>query len=173
MNVRKLDNRWANTDRISCHLGTAVSRIGSFILNLLTSAGGPINSDVMDVHVRLSGKGELSEQIYRQIFEAILDGRLSAGARLPPTRTLAAQLQVSRNTVGAAYERLLAEGVTTGRVGAGTFVSNEQAPPPTGANRRAPAGAVQPREIWRSIAVLPARPRGDAAFDFSHIEGGV
>lgn len=128
---------------------------------------GPIHSHVMDVHVRLSGKGELSEQIYRQIFEAILDGRLPPGKRLPATRALAAQLQVSRNTVGAAYERLLAEGVTTGRVGAGTFVSHERGPTPAGATRRAPAGAVQPREIWRTIAVLPARQRGDVAFDFS------
>ena len=121
----------------------------------------------MDVHVRLSGKGELSEQIYRQIFEAIFDGRLPPGARLPPTRDLAIQLEVSRNTVGAAYERLLAEGVTTGRVGAGTFVAEEQRATPAAVARRAPAGAVQPRDVWRTIPVLPTRQRGDAAFDFS------
>ena len=122
----------------------------------------------MEVHVRLSRRGELAEQIYRQLFDAILDGRLRPGARLPPTRDLAARLDVSRNTVGVAYERLLAEGVTVGRVGAGTFVTDGPVPRPSGgAMRRAPAGAVHPRELWRSIPVLPQHRRGDVAFDFS------
>lgn len=121
----------------------------------------------MDVHVRLSRRGELSEQIYRQLFEAILDGRLRPGERLPPTRELASRLEVSRNTVGVAYDRLLADGVTTGRVGAGTFVAEAPLPRPPGAARRAPAGAVHPREFWRGVPPLPTRRQGDAAFDFS------
>lgn len=121
----------------------------------------------MDVHIRLSRRGELAEQIYRQLFAAIVDGRLRPGARLPPTRELAARLAVSRNTVGVAYERLLGEGVTVGRVGAGTFVTDEPVPATTATMRRAPAGAVHPREFWRSTAALPVRRKGDAAFDFS------
>ncbi|HUU36196.1 MAG TPA: PLP-dependent aminotransferase family protein, partial [Vicinamibacterales bacterium] len=127
----------------------------------------PFHSDRMDVHVRLSHRGELSEQIYRQLLAAIADGRLPRGSRLPATRELAARLAVSRNTVNLAYERLLAEGITEGRVGAGTFVIDAPAPDPAGTFRRAPAGAVHPREFWRSVPVLPQRHRGDAAFDFS------
>jgi len=118
------------------------------------------------MHIHLTRRGVLAEQIYRQVLDAILDGRLRPGERLPPTRALAARLTVSRNTVSVAYDRLLADGVTSGRVGAGTFVTNAPLPP-SGTARRAPAGAVQPREFWRSVPVLPMRRHGDVAFDFS------
>ena len=121
----------------------------------------------MDVHVRLSQRGELSDQIYRQLCDAILDGRLRPGARLPPTRELATRLAVSRNTVGIAYERLVAEGVALGRVGAGTFVTDEPLPRPAGPAPRAPAGAVHPREFWRALPLLPTIGRRTAAFDFN------
>lgn len=65
--------------------------------------------------------------IHRQIFEGlrgfILEGRLSPGAQLPSTRTLAAEVGVSRSTVVSAYSQLLAEGYLEGRVGSGTYVS--------------------------------------------------
>jgi len=65
--------------------------------------------------------------VYRQIAdgirEAALDGRLHAGERLPPTRDLARQLGVNRNTVVAAYETLAAEGRIESHTGRGTFVS--------------------------------------------------
>ncbi len=65
--------------------------------------------------------------IYRQIYEGvrsgILAGRLRAGTRLPSTRTLAAELAVSRTTVVTAFEHLLAEGYLDGRVGSGTYVA--------------------------------------------------
>lgn len=103
----------------------------------------------MDVHVRLTRRGDLSMQIYRQLLEAVLDGRLRPGERLPPTRELARRLDVSRNTVGVAYERLVADGVVAGRAGAGSFVSGE--PLRRAQSRRAPAGAVHPRDVWRDI----------------------
>lgn len=65
----------------------------------------------------------LHTQVFEHIRQAILEGRLSKGARLPPSRQLAQELQVSRNTVVLVYERLLAEGYATGRVGAGTFIA--------------------------------------------------
>ena len=76
----------------------------------------------MDVHVTLKGRGDLTARIYRQSLDTVLDGRLHPGERLPATRELARRLDVSRNTVSLAYERLVAEGVFTSRVGAGTFV---------------------------------------------------
>src|SRR6266545_4695023 len=58
----------------------------------------------VDVQVSLAGRGDLAARIYRQLLDAILDGRLRAGERLPPTRDLARQLEVSRNTVATAYD---------------------------------------------------------------------
>lgn len=58
---------------------------------------------------------------YRQLYEGmrreILSGMLLAGTRLPSTRTLAAELGVSRTTVVTAFDQLLAEGYLEGRVG--------------------------------------------------------
>ena len=116
----------------------------------------------MDVHIRLTRRGDFSIQIYRQILEAVLDGRFRPGERLPATRDLARRLGLSRNTVAVAYERLVAEGVLVGRVGAGSFVSLD--PSAARVSRRsAPAGAVYPRDIWRSLPVLrhPAAMRYD------------
>jgi len=98
----------------------------------------------------------LSARIYRQLLDAILDGRLRPSSRLPPTRDLARRLAVSRNTVAVAYERLIAEGFVSGRVGAGTFVSAQPQPLGRGAQtRHAPAGAgVHPRKLWESMPAL-------------------
>ena len=72
-------------------------------------------------------KGPQSAPLYRQLYEqvrdAVLDGRLEPGHRLPATRVLAAELSCSRNTIVGAFEQLLAEGYLEGQVGAGTFVS--------------------------------------------------
>jgi GntR family transcriptional regulator/MocR family aminotransferase len=84
----------------------------------------------MEVHVSLVGRKDLTGEIYRQLREAILDGRLPPGGRLPPTRELAHRLNVSRTTVTVAYDRLTGEGFITSRVGAGTFVSDNVAGPP-------------------------------------------
>ena len=69
-----------------------------------------------------SGDG-LTRQIYTQLRAAILEGRLRAGDRLPPSRDLARDLGVARLTVATAYEWMVAEGYVYGRVGAGTFVA--------------------------------------------------
>lgn len=66
----------------------------------------------------------LYRQLYFGLREAILDGRLKPGMRLPATRTLAQDLSLSRNTVVTAFDQLLAEGYIEGRTGAGTYVSH-------------------------------------------------
>ncbi|WP_042144301.1 PLP-dependent aminotransferase family protein [Paucisalibacillus sp. EB02] len=65
----------------------------------------------------------LIRQIYQQLRTKILNGELSAGYRLPSTRQLAEELEVSRNVVLEAYDQLLAEGFLEGHQGAGTFVA--------------------------------------------------
>lgn len=90
-----------------------------------------------------SGEG-LTRQIYTQLRAAILDGRLRAGDRLPPSRDLASDLGVARLTVATAYEWLSAEGYVYGRVGAGTFVAvvfAEPSLPATSLAHRAPSSA--------------------------------
>ena len=69
------------------------------------------------------GKSPLQSQLFEQIREAILSGRLAPGTGLPASRTLATELEVSRNTVLGAFERLLAEGYIEGKTGSGTRVS--------------------------------------------------
>jgi GntR family transcriptional regulator / MocR family aminotransferase len=76
----------------------------------------------VDLHIDLVGRHGLADQIYRALRAAILDGQLRAGEVLPPTRELARRLQVSRNTVGVAYDRLMGEGFLVTRIGAGTYV---------------------------------------------------
>ncbi|MBI5879933.1 MAG: PLP-dependent aminotransferase family protein [Chloroflexi bacterium] len=65
----------------------------------------------------------LYRQLYDQLRGAILAGRLRAGVRLPPSRALAAELAVSRNTVVNAFDQLAAEGYIVRRVGSGAYVA--------------------------------------------------
>lgn len=60
----------------------------------------------------------LAEQLYRCFREAVREGLLPSGTKLPSTRRLATSLNVARNTVNTAYELLLAEGIISVRTGA-------------------------------------------------------
>ncbi|HUH41072.1 MAG TPA: PLP-dependent aminotransferase family protein [Castellaniella sp.] len=64
----------------------------------------------------------ISTQICTAIRKMIFSGALSAGERLPSTRTLAADLGVSRTTINHVFERLTEEGLIESRTGAGSFV---------------------------------------------------
>ena len=108
----------------------------------------------MELHVRLEGRGDLARQIYRQIRAAIASGRLKRGDRLPPTRELAQRLDVSRNTVALAFEWLVAEGLLSGRTGAGTFVESD---PAARAGRKPATAKIRHRLIWDDITLLGRR----------------
>jgi GntR family transcriptional regulator/MocR family aminotransferase len=94
----------------------------------------------------------LFRQLYLQMKEAILAGAVQPSARLPATRELSPLLKVSRQTVLAAYEQLMAEGYLEGAVGKGTFVS---ASLPAAARRRPVEQAAPP-------LVRPLSARGEA-----------
>ena len=116
----------------------------------------------MDVHVTLAGPGDHTARIYDQLRRAVLDGRLAAGDRVPPTRELAARLGIARVNVTTAYDRLVAEGFLESRAGSGTFVSAAAA----GAerqHRRARGGQIEPRPLWRGSPVPPPPPPDDPA----------
>ncbi|MHB1058468.1 MAG: MocR-like pyridoxine biosynthesis transcription factor PdxR [Rhodanobacter sp.] len=88
--------------------------------------------------LELDGDGPQYAQLTRAMKAAILDGRMAAGSRLPPTRVLAHELELSRTTVLAAYEQLRAEGFIDARVGSGSYVATLQPGPAL----QAPAQAI-------------------------------
>jgi GntR family transcriptional regulator/MocR family aminotransferase len=95
------------------------------------SRKGPV-----DLLVDLRGRGDLPlhKQLERTLRSAIRDGRLQAGAPLPSSRGLAAELGVSRGVVTMAYDQLAAEGYLETRQGAPVRVARgvrAQAPPPS------------------------------------------
>jgi GntR family transcriptional regulator/MocR family aminotransferase len=66
----------------------------------------------------------LHRQLYEALRRAMLDGKLATSDRLPSSRDLAQDLNLSRNTVVAAINQLSVEGYLTSRVGSGTYVSD-------------------------------------------------
>ena len=67
----------------------------------------------------------LYRQLYEQIALKIRSGEFSHGFRLPATRELAGLLGLNRATVSAAYELLETEGLISGQVGRGSYVTAE------------------------------------------------
>ncbi|MFD5847862.1 MocR-like pyridoxine biosynthesis transcription factor PdxR [Streptomyces chartreusis] len=107
-----------------------------------------------DLHLDLSessGPGGRRAALTRALRDAVRSGRLAPGTRLPPYRSLAADLGVARNTVADAYAELVAEGWLTARQGSGTRVA-ERAEPLRHAERvprKAPPRARGPRHDLR------------------------
>ncbi|MEV7994026.1 PLP-dependent aminotransferase family protein [Streptomyces sp. NPDC086077] len=105
----------------------------------------------VDLHLELDGPGGRRAALIRALRDAVRSGRLAPGTRLPPYRSLAADLGVARNTVADAYAELVAEGWLTARQGSGTRVA-ERAEPLKGGPRvakKAPARARGPRHDLR------------------------
>ncbi|MGH2909271.1 MAG: PLP-dependent aminotransferase family protein [Solirubrobacteraceae bacterium] len=70
------------------------------------------------------GPVALHEQLERALRDAVREGRLRAGARLPSSRSLSAELGISRGVVTAAYDQLVAEGYLQTRQGAPVRVAD-------------------------------------------------
>lgn len=137
----------------------------------------------LPVTVRRDQPGPLHLQIAGQFRDAVRDGRLRSGHRLPSSRELARQLGVSRSVTQSAYDQLHAEGWIAGRVGAGTYVADltplARPTPPPAVHREAPrpllclrAGIpyvdrrpdAEWRRIWRAVGTRPpARGYDDPA----------
>lgn len=106
-------------------------------------------ADFLGLNLSGAPVGSLAARLAEGIREAVLDGSLPVGTRLPPSRTLSDDLGVSRGVVTEAYQRLADEGHVEGRGRAGTIVVSSPVRP-------APA--------------VPARPRGTAGPVFSDLE---
>ncbi|MDH6269590.1 GntR family transcriptional regulator/MocR family aminotransferase [Rhizobium sp. SG_E_25_P2] len=95
----------------------------------------------------------LTLQVRRMIVRAVETGVLGAHARLPSSRQLAADLGIGRNTVTAAYQQLIYEGVLVSRERSGIFAA-------ASADRLAPAPAASAESApdWSSrFAMQPSR----------------
>lgn len=122
-----------------------------------------------------------SKPLYQQVCEsyrqAILDGNLGAGQRVPSTRVLADELGISRIPVLTAYSQLLAEGYFESRVGSGTIVSRSlpgrSALVRSRSRKRAKLNPDR-RPVSKASLILSStstlyRPRGWGAFALSQI----
>jgi GntR family transcriptional regulator / MocR family aminotransferase len=116
---------------------------------------------------------------------AIREQRLAPGQRLPSTRALAYDLGIARGTVVEAYAQLQAEGYITARQGAGTWVADVLAAPPTSAREAAlpdrpprfsfgpglPDLAAFPRAAWTNALRVALRDAPAATLGYGDPRG--
>jgi DNA-binding transcriptional MocR family regulator len=107
----------------------------------------------------------LYQQLHKHFTELIRSGALRRGERLPPTRELAGLLGLNRTTVSAAYERLETDGLITGQVGRGSYVTGREASITAGLDWNAilepgSVSAVQPI-VAGAISFAVSRPSED------------
>ena len=69
-------------------------------------------------------KTPLYQQLYEQLRQQITEELFPKGGKLPPTRELAAEYHLSRNTVIQAYQQLEIEGYIHGTIGSGYYVED-------------------------------------------------
>ena len=100
----------------------------------------------------------LHSQIYNAYREAILNGNFLSGQQVPSSRSLAAELGISRIPVLEAYAQLIAEGYFEARAGSGTYVSSSL-PQQNGARaeNKSSSGRARARNVAGHIAGLPGR----------------
>ncbi|RDK02236.1 PLP-dependent aminotransferase family protein [Paraburkholderia lacunae] len=126
---------------------------------------------------RALGGRKLTQQdlLYESLRRAILDGDIRHGSQLVPTRALAEQLGIARNSVLYAYERLTEEGfITTSRhgsivsmvSGAGASITTARAGAKAPANRLSQRVAGLPRERSNPDDPTPFRPGVPALDEF-------
>ncbi|MBL4907910.1 MAG: PLP-dependent aminotransferase family protein [Sneathiella sp.] len=72
-----------------------------------------------------NSRDPLHRQLFMTLRDAILHGLIKPGTRLPSSRLLASDLNISRNTVLTAFDQLTAEGYISSRVGAGSYISDQ------------------------------------------------
>lgn len=119
-----------------------------------------------DLHLPLDrSTGRLAAQIAAGFRAAVRSGRLTAGTRLPSSRDLARDLDVSRGVVVTAYEQLTAEGFLVARRGDGTRVAplarpdEGAAPRPDAPPRRRDPEPPPPYDLTPGQPDLSAFPR--------------
>jgi GntR family transcriptional regulator / MocR family aminotransferase len=118
------------------------------------------------VRLDRSASRPLRAQLEASLREAVRDGRLRGGERLPSSRELARALGVSRGMVQECYGQLLAEGYLTSRTGSATRVADikERPAPVTPAPVREAGGGVLIADFRSGVPDLSSFPRTDWAW---------
>jgi GntR family transcriptional regulator/MocR family aminotransferase len=132
---------------------------------LVTRAPIPQAAASLLISVDPRAREGLQRQIYDRIRRAILDGVIRPGTRMPSSRSLAADLGVSRTTTLMAFEQLQAEGYLATRHGSGTFVADEL--PDDLPHVRLPRATVHPKHpplSRRGEALAAGRPAARRIF---------
>ncbi|MDX6711374.1 MAG: GntR family transcriptional regulator / MocR family aminotransferase [Blastocatellia bacterium] len=119
----------------------------------------------MDLQLTISGKRNFTRQIYRELRQRILDGRLKPGERLPSSRELANELAVARKTITNVYDLLISEGFLDTRHGSGTFVSGGISQLRDEASST--VSAIEVPEEWDRFSRLLTPSRSGLPFDFA------
>ncbi|MGO9905869.1 MAG: PLP-dependent aminotransferase family protein [Solirubrobacteraceae bacterium] len=139
----------------------------------------------MDILLTLDRTEPLRAQLERELRDAIRAGRLRAGSRLPPSRLLAEELEISRGVVVEAYSQLVAEGYLVARAGDGTRIAGglAQQPPAAPASSAVasrirydlrsgiPDLAFFPRREWQSALSSALRELPDPALGYGSRRG--
>jgi GntR family transcriptional regulator/MocR family aminotransferase len=121
----------------------------------------------------LDGDGTIVDQLVRALRSEVANWPV--GARMPPTRVLARDLGISRNTVVDAYGSLASDGLIAGRFGGGSYVSALDRGSSLAAEAR-PLGApvAEPPRLSRfgrrlqSLDASPILERPGLDFDFRY-----
>jgi GntR family transcriptional regulator/MocR family aminotransferase len=130
--------------------------------------------------LRTRGSRALADGLADALRHAVRGGRLPAGTRLPASRSLAADLAVSRGVVVRAYEQLVAEGYLQAHTGRGTVVSEvhtdgDAAPPVLcpfePGNPGVPALGAFPRTEWLRALETAMRSLPDAELGYGDSRG--
>src|SRR5829696_1878580 len=161
-------SRWARA-RLACGARASKSRRGAMVVGVMVSpyspSGPPVRSTWMaesratfgvELPVDLTGRPKRAG-LEHELREAVREGRLAPGTRLPSSRTLAKDLAIARNSVADAYGQLVAEGWFVTRHGAGTWVAGS-----VGSEAAAERVADPPRErfdLRPGVPDLGAFPR--------------
>lgn len=91
------------------------------------------------------GSRDAGRSLYRQLKDAIRDGRLAAGTKLPASRKLAGFFGLSRNTVAEVYDRLSNDGLVSPRQGSGSYVADLATEP---ASSLSPVNSYRLNAFW-------------------------
>jgi GntR family transcriptional regulator / MocR family aminotransferase len=127
-------------------------------------------------------RGFLRRNLRSALREAIQQGRLTAGTRLPSSRRLAADLQVSRGVVADTYDQLAAEGYLAVTERQAPIVAAVAPPAPAVAATERPTWPVDfvattpdvelfPRREWLRATERAIRAAPNAAFDYGDHRG--
>src|SRR5262245_13013372 len=84
-----------------------------------------LNPSKLAISLDRDGEEPIYRQLIRHIRAQIESGVLPAGTRLPASRDLAQQLNISRISVVNAYAELRAEGFLSAHAGRGTFIAGD------------------------------------------------